>query len=295
MAGTFHGDIPPGVFSGSGADAGFLPLDDLVYVATQSVLSITIARYVIVGAATVVVYDWLLNLDKEMEFIHRSRWSLVKIAYLCAHPEIIHVELPTRWALVLLSVGLLILVIIMLEFFVATLESVGLLFVLLGRSGCFSSTDQDSGIGSIHLGVLFSYLVLFDSLNIAIVVRHCIVQRSLAGELGRTMLKQGIVYYTVTTFLNTISTIMYFWADRRWTGLGSWLAFVLPSVMSCRLVLMLRRKASPTDSEVQGRVNRVIEEDLEMMSLPFDERARDNLVGLSRRPARHELSLMQTA
>ncbi|KAI0269787.1 hypothetical protein BC834DRAFT_967528 [Gloeopeniophorella convolvens] len=272
-------------------------------------------RYSITAVYTVLFYDWLISLDKEVTFIHPAPWNAVKGAYLfCRYYPLLmspfhlygflgdHTErvcnsyyhalyatlLPTmmsaqfilmlrayafsgrrRSILVVLSSVFTGVVGIVIWMLCKHLELTSL-FIIERRSGCFVTSDQPHdgtvrGIGAYHLGIISVASALFDFLNMSVVVRHCIKQRSTLGPLGQSFLKQGVIVYLVMTCINTITIGTYFTSHTAYQGIGSWFAYILPSTLSCRLVLMLRRKASPTDTELHDQLSHMVDEALEMI------------------------------
>ncbi|KAI0322004.1 hypothetical protein OF83DRAFT_1167912 [Amylostereum chailletii] len=162
------------------------------------------------------------------------------------------------------------------------------LFEAVERSGCFAMTDVGSDIGGWHLGAIFSGVFVLDALNVFIVIRHSIKDRATLGSLGEAFLKQGVIVYVCMTVVNIVSAVMYYIPARELNGIGSWLAWLLPSVLvnpvptlfrathvtdvstrgpsqACRLVLVLRRKASPTQSEVMHQMSVMVNQALELV------------------------------
>ncbi|KAI9452767.1 hypothetical protein BJY52DRAFT_1418558 [Lactarius psammicola] len=181
------------------------------------------------------------------------------------------------------------------------------LFGLLKRSGCFAITDPPTimveqvagavpGISAVeapfayHLGLIFVLTASFDSLNLFIMVWQCVQERRTLGSLGQSILKQGILIYVVMTVLNAL-TIGTFFSTRvlhEAKAIGPWFAYILPSALvigsslpsyvrfvdycrpsfqSCRLVLMLRRKASPTETKLRNQYSHIVNEALEMATI----------------------------
>jgi hypothetical protein len=167
---------------------------------------------------------------------------------------------------------------------------VSLLFVLVNRTGCFAISDQPAlsadGIGTqsvfgYHLGMISVrchppstiaepsihqvLTTFFDCLNMFIVVRRCIQERGTLGTLGQSFLQQGVLVYIITTTMNMLAIVTFFNSDliRGVKTIGPWFAYILPSPLSCRLVLMLRRTASPTETELRIEYSHMIDEALE--------------------------------
>jgi len=144
------------------------------------------------------------------------------------------------------------------------------LFLAVNRSACIAVSDQPT-IGEVlasavealdgtvkvqvhilyHMGLISIVTMFFDCLNMFFVVRHC-VQRGALGPVGQNILKQGILVYVVMLVLNALAIVSFFSPYLVLHGLGSTASFsyIVPSVLSCRLVLMLRRQASPTQTEL---------------------------------------------
>ncbi|KAN0135319.1 hypothetical protein V8E53_006884 [Lactarius tabidus] len=154
-----------------------------------------------------------------------------------------------------------------------------LLFVSVHRTGCFAvSALQPPGPPSkngakvlqstfnYRLGMTTMIAVFFDCLNMIIMIRRCVQQRGTFGSLSQTFVKQGIVVYAVMTALNTLTlgTFLSSGVLQDVKGLGPWLSYILPSALSCRLVLMLRRAAAPTDTDIRMENSHMVNEAFEM-------------------------------
>jgi len=161
------------------------------------------------------------------------------------------------------------------------------LLFLIERTGCFAISDLPTfdivptannphGMGEVqvplayHLGMISILTTFFDCLNMFVVVQHC-VHRGTLGPLGRSFLKQGLLVYVVMTVLNALSIATFLSSYMVDQGLGSgvWLTYILPSALSCRLVLMLRRKASPTETEIRVEHSHMVNEALEMVDMEW--------------------------
>ncbi|KAH9168469.1 hypothetical protein EDB89DRAFT_1584611 [Lactarius sanguifluus] len=163
------------------------------------------------------------------------------------------------------------------------------LFLFVERTGCLGITDLPTvkivqaangtpGISSVlppfayHLGIVFALTFLFDGLNMFVMVWHCYRERRTLGPLAQSILKQGIFIYIFMTILNML-TFGTFFSSRvlyQARAVGPWFAYILPSVLSCRLVLMLRRKASPTETQLRSQYSHVVDEALEMIAIKSD-------------------------
>ncbi|KAN0135321.1 hypothetical protein V8E53_006886 [Lactarius tabidus] len=148
-----------------------------------------------------------------------------------------------------------------------------LLFISVNRTGCFAISDLQSPPSNTgarpvqttfnyRLGMITMVATFFDCLNMFIMVRRCIQERGTLGSLGQRFVKQGILVYAVMTALNTLTLGTFFSSGvlQDLKGIGPWLAYILPSALSCRLVLMLRRAASPTETELRIEYSHLINE-----------------------------------
>lgn len=179
-------------------------------------------------------------------------------------------------------------------------STLSLLFIVVKGTGCFPLSDQPNfvlvqGAGAVqaasspfayyyHLGIISILTALFDGLNMFIVIRHCIRERGTFGPIGKSFLRQGVLVYVIMTLLNmlTIGTIFssQLLPDAK---LIPWFAYILPSVLACRLVLMLRRKASPTETDLRIEYSHMVNEALEMITVELhpEETSQDFLPSTS--------------
>ncbi|VDC00719.1 unnamed protein product [Peniophora sp. CBMAI 1063] len=274
--------------------------------------SIAISRYMLVAAVVLAFYDWLLNLGFEVQLIHRSRWTLVKVAYLFSRyytlfvlspyllwaivrdhhlatcqknvratyiiilPSIVSAQLilmlrtyafagQRRGVLWTLAVSLSGVIVGYLVIVLKYIELVTVIFDLLGgKSGCFASTNLEQHF-SFDMALIFVLIFCFDALNIAIIVGHVVKDRNMRGDLYQTVLKHGFFYYLATCTVNILNTGMYFAPERTTNGIAAWFAWILPSILSCSLVLALRHVSSPTQTEFMRRVDAAVDDALEMV------------------------------
>jgi hypothetical protein len=147
---------------------------------------------------------------------------------------------------------------------------VSALFLVEERDGCFATSDQPTvgvvrAVGAYHLGMISLLSAIFDCLNMFLMIWHCIRQRGTLGPLGQTVLRQVSLVYAIMTALNALTIGTYFTSDLLHQGVGSWFAYILPSALTCRLVLMLRRKASPTETKLHNQYSHIVNEAIEMI------------------------------
>ncbi|KAI9452771.1 hypothetical protein BJY52DRAFT_1402239 [Lactarius psammicola] len=216
------------------------------------------------------------TLDEEVAFIYPAPWNIVKVAYLICryyplaiapfhlwgvvgdHEQRVYVVCTMkRKVLAVLSVAFfgLIGVIVWVMSKELTLSQ-SLVFVFAKRSGCFAISDHPaSSVAQTTSAVQGIVTTFFDCLNMFVVVWHCV--------------RRGMMVYVAMTALNALTIGTFLSSDLIHQGLGSSssLAYILPSILSCRLVLMLRRKASPTETELRVEHSYMVNEALERIAV----------------------------
>lgn len=153
---------------------------------------------------------------------------------------------------------------------------VGTLFLILGKSGCFANDSEAETGGMVHnipstwTGVVILSAFCLDFLAMALVFLHCIRIRSTQGPLGKTFLKQGLGAFAVMSGLNLMVASIYIGRNRLYDGFGLPMLLVVPDILACRLILLLRAKVLPTERKRLQEQSRVVRECL-AASEPFDE------------------------
>ncbi|KAH9015457.1 hypothetical protein EDB85DRAFT_2280302 [Lactarius pseudohatsudake] len=149
------------------------------------------------------------------------------------------------------------------------------LFFFTKRNACFAISDEPditvlaasvsqgksvSAPVAYHMGVLATFL---DCLNMLVVLWHWVQGRDTFGPLGKRML-----VYVVMTALNALSLCAFLSSYLVHHGLAasSLFANILPSALACRLVLMLRQKASPTETTLRLEYSHMVDDALEMIA-----------------------------
>jgi len=259
--------------------------------------TIQIARYVIVAAYALQVYEWLICLSDECLYVHKGRWTTVKLAYLFCRYYPLFVFPLYIWAFVgdhtistcnkvtrplygLMSLFMMsahvvfvirtyafagrnrfILAFLIacwmgLFIFVTWILSTKYKFILawhevVGDSACFGG-DISRAAKFVPDNTTWTWTQLysvsttvFDSLMTAIIFMHCLRFRSTWGPLGRVIISQGLLAYIMLTVVNIAITVTYRSPDPKWDGIG-FLSLIIPEVLACRLILMLRRGADRT-------------------------------------------------
>ncbi|KAI9450448.1 hypothetical protein BJY52DRAFT_1227223 [Lactarius psammicola] len=236
------------------------------------------------AAYVVCYYDWIISLDEEVAFIYSAPWNVVKAAYLFCRYYPLAVAPFHFWGFVgdheqrvcesyyhALSA--------------CTIPTCPTYYSIRSNApAVFSITDPPTvavvktageapGFSRVqapfayHLGILTAS---FDGLNLFVVVWHCIrgarYPRPPGTEFSETRqvvicpmhLWCGILAYVIMTVLNML-TIGTFFSTRllhQAKGIGPWL-------------LMLRRKASPTDTDLRIQYSHMVNEALEMVAVEW--------------------------
>ncbi|KAH8992539.1 hypothetical protein EDB86DRAFT_1479264 [Lactarius hatsudake] len=163
------------------------------------------------------------------------------------------------------------------------------LFFLIKRNACFAISDEPNIAvliastlrGKIlpapiayHVGMISVFSAVFDCLNILIVLWHWVRGRNTFGPLGKSFLKQGMLVYVIMIALNTLAICSFLssYLVRNGLAASAVFAYVLPSALACRCfvflrVLMLRRKASPTETTLRLEYSHMIDDALEMIAV----------------------------
>ncbi|EGN92685.1 hypothetical protein SERLA73DRAFT_163916 [Serpula lacrymans var. lacrymans S7.3] len=252
-----------------------------------------IVRYSSVAAFVLFVYEWLLLLDDEVMLIHSSPWSLVKVAYLvcryypmldypfvlwawvadhttstCQHiirplyislfPLQVSAQGQRKFTLVILSIAYGALMVLVLWFICIGFDpTASHLFV--GNTGCYGDDPYSVAAHgrSIRTGLVFLFMCTLDIGVIFLVLWHAYKARSLQGQLGRIFVYQSVVYFALVCSINLLTAAFYLAPNEALNGYGFPFALILSDAFACRMILHLRRQASPTESvqlEEQSRV-----------------------------------------
>ncbi|KAH8992546.1 hypothetical protein EDB86DRAFT_1479677 [Lactarius hatsudake] len=120
-----------------------------------------------------------------------------------------------------------------------------------------------------HMGMISVLATFFDFLNMFVVLWYWVRGRDTFGPLGKSFLKQGMLVYVVMTSLNTLAICSFLstYLVRHGLAATSLFANILPSPLACRLVLMLRQKASPTETKLRLEYSHMVDDALEMIAV----------------------------
>ncbi|KAH8984418.1 hypothetical protein EDB92DRAFT_1485743 [Lactarius akahatsu] len=158
------------------------------------------------------------------------------------------------------------------------------LFNYTERNACFAISDEPNisvlaanGLYgtrvpapiAYHMGMISVLAAFFDFLNMFVVLWHWVRGRDTFGPLGKSFLKQGMLVYVVMIALNTLAICAFLskYLVRHGLAASSLFTYILPSALVIRLVLMLRQKASPTETELRLEYSHMVDNALEMIAV----------------------------
>ncbi|TFK39684.1 hypothetical protein BDQ12DRAFT_681018 [Crucibulum laeve] len=130
------------------------------------------------------------------------------------------------------------------------------LYLVLFRTGCFPNYGE--GITAMRIGYSMLAAVLMDLISLIVVLAFCHIKRSREVSLGRYFVKQGLVSFAFVTVLNISSAILYFRPPSFRTGVGLPLILIIGNLVACRVILDLRSKTLPTESQIEQQNSRII-------------------------------------
>jgi len=125
---------------------------------------------------------------------------------------------------------------------------------LLGKAGCFTGNKSPPSGRSFNRVDAYPSLIivicslLFDLLMTSIMLGHFIRYRDKVGSFGKAFVRQGLVVFIIVSTLHLVLMVVYLSPNHKYHSLGQ-AALIIPNVMACRLILMLKRQANPTVSE----------------------------------------------
>ncbi|KAF7357013.1 hypothetical protein MVEN_01037900 [Mycena venus] len=119
---------------------------------------------------------------------------------------------------------------------------------ILGETGCFP--DYAANNGGMRLIIAMSASLVMDLVSLSIIIIYCLRIHSTRGSLGRVFLRQGLSSFAVVLVVHGIAMGLYFSPQSFYNGVGLPYILVISNLMACRLILDLRRKALPTETEI---------------------------------------------
>lgn len=288
---------------------------DLQHVTFQSAMQIiTEARYAIVAVYCLQLYEWIATGKKEVDLVHHSRWTSVKVAYLlCRYYTLLiwplvmfayvgnhtwdlcrYLTAPVHallapcqlfpqavmlmrayafcgrdkrvLALLLTCYGGLVVVDIW-SFCTHITILPEFVFTILGGTGCYPLYGK--GYMGFRIGYSMLAATLMDMVSLTSVLVHCARSRSRQISLARYFIKQGLASFGLVVTVNVATAGVFFDQNGPHNGLGLPFILVVSNLIACRIILDLRRKVRPTDSEIAMQHSRIVHEGLRTRS--YDE------------------------
>ncbi|EAU90383.1 hypothetical protein CC1G_00767 [Coprinopsis cinerea okayama7 len=130
-----------------------------------------------------------------------------------------------------------------------------------GESGCFP--DYGSDVMGLRIGFSMLAAVLMDLVSLVTVLIYCKRESDhRGGSLTRYFIKQGLSSFVTVTVVNAAAAITFFKPPSYHTGVGLPLILVVPNLVACRVILQLRRKVSPTETELWREHSMLVNEAL---------------------------------
>lgn len=268
-------------------------------------------RYAIVAVSSLQLYEWFAAISMEVELVHGSRWSSVKIAYLlCRYYPLL------LWPLVMMAYAgsytwqactrlgpaVYILlgpcqlfpqavmlmrayafsgrdrrILVLLLTCYAGLVAVDIwsfcthitvlpeiVYMLLGKTGCYPYFGK--GFMGFRIGYSMVAATSMDLISLTIVLVHCVRTRTQEISLARYFVNQGLVSFGLALAVNIGAAGFFFNQKSPHNGLGLPFVLVVSNIIACRVILDLRRKVSPTDSELAYQHSHLVREALRTRS-----------------------------
>ncbi|KAJ7460785.1 hypothetical protein FB451DRAFT_1044987, partial [Mycena latifolia] len=125
----------------------------------------------------------------------------------------------------------------------------------LGGTGCFP--DYTAPHGGTRLVCTSTAM---DFLSLSIIVIYCLRTRSTRGSLGRMFIRQGLGSLAIVLVVHALALGTYFSPSTDHNGVGLPYILVISNLMACRLILDLRRKARPTETEILRQHSHLVDE-----------------------------------
>ncbi|KAJ7065263.1 hypothetical protein C8F01DRAFT_737094 [Mycena amicta] len=135
-----------------------------------------------------------------------------------------------------------------------------IVFVVLRGTGCFP--DYSTRQSGIRLTTALGASSLMDFLSLAVIAIYCLRTHSTRGSLGRAFIRQGLGAFVFMLVIHALALGTYFSPQTHQNGVGLPYALTLSNIVACRLILDLRRKALPTETEILRRHSRLVDKDL---------------------------------
>ncbi|KAF8129669.1 hypothetical protein K438DRAFT_749386 [Mycena galopus ATCC 62051] len=136
-----------------------------------------------------------------------------------------------------------------------------IIYEVLGGTGCYPDYAADKG--GEHLVIAMSASLVMDMVSLSVIIIYCLRKRSTRGSLGRLFISQGLSSFTVVLLVHGIALGLYFSPQGYYNGFGLPYILVISNLMACRLIVDLRRKALPTETEIWRQNSFIVDQAFE--------------------------------
>ncbi|TFK65819.1 hypothetical protein BDN72DRAFT_179153 [Pluteus cervinus] len=246
---------------------------------------------------TLMIYDWVLQFSEEVELIHKSRWTGIKVLYLiCRYYPMISwpiyiwawlspidqgictrivqglyagtipfqifpqavfiwraIAFTGRSKYATLSLGPLYAAYVLCSIWtLACGNRIGgkafyAAFAPLNRGfSCYRDHKQSN----VKTGALLIQSFTIDTICMVMIGVKCIYSRSMQGSLGRAFILQGVFAFIGVSANNLLAAMMYLTSFRIFSGIGLPVVLLTSNMFACRLIILIRRRANPTDTKI---------------------------------------------
>ncbi|KAJ7230641.1 hypothetical protein GGX14DRAFT_344125 [Mycena pura] len=141
-------------------------------------------------------------------------------------------------------------------------------YEVLGGTGCFPDYLQQHSGTRLVLSKTASSVM--DLVSLIIIAIHCLRTQSTRGSLGRIFIRQGLGAFALVLAVHCLALGIYFKyyiPPLNHNGVGLPYMMFVPNLTACRVILDLRRKALPTDTQILRRHSALIDEALALASI----------------------------
>ncbi|KIM39675.1 hypothetical protein M413DRAFT_415733 [Hebeloma cylindrosporum] len=127
-----------------------------------------------------------------------------------------------------------------------------ILYAILGDTGCFPN------YGEVYMALRIGYsmlaAILMDLVSLVVVAVYCVKSGwNRDVSLAHYFVSQGLTSFAFVSIINIATAITFFKPPRFHIGTGLPLIIVVSNIVACRLILQLREKVTPTESEISRR------------------------------------------
>ncbi|KAF8659880.1 hypothetical protein AX16_001764 [Volvariella volvacea WC 439] len=143
-----------------------------------------------------------------------------------------------------------------------------------GNTGCFPNyITRDM---RVKMGTSMLAAVLMDFISLACVMIHCRRTKPVQGSLASYFLRQGLMAFAAILAVNAAAAIMYYQnVDESARLIGFPLIFIVSNSIACRVIIKLRRQATPpTESRLLRQASMIVDNALNaIQTMPGSEDA----------------------